>query len=224
MRKKSPLFKVAIIDDHELFAKMLKTWVEQSNKSAKVVGILASTEEYLKKMKRVAADYILIGIESPDEHRYETVKNLLQQNPELNVVVMTLFNEGENVKKMLDAGVKGFITKDVKLDDFYIALNKIFEGGEYISSSAAVKYAKYEMSKKRNSGTRTKTAQPQHNLTKRETEIVRLIIRGKSDHEIADLLHLSIRTIHAHKRNIRAKLNVKKTTEIVNIAIRLNIG
>ena len=136
-----------------------------------------------------------------------------QQFPQVQVIVLTSFKEGELIKNALDAGAIGYLLKDVSADDLARAIRAAHSGRPTLSSEAAQVLIE----------TANQTPAPGFDLTEREREVLRLMIEGLNNTQIAGKLTVSPSTIKSHVSNILSKLGVASRTEAVTLALRNHI-
>jgi DNA-binding NarL/FixJ family response regulator len=214
MNHNSPL-KVVIVDDHFLFPLALDAFIKTYS-YFETVAIFSNGSEFVANMDHYQPDVVFMDIKMPIMDGFTATKLITEKYPTTKVVAISAFDEGENVKKMLDAGAWGYITKDCKKTDYDELFDRILMDKKYISSTAAMNYALYVGEKKESEG---ESSEPM--ITKREIEIIKYVAQGYSDKEIARALNVSHRTIDAHKQKMMHKLGTRKSAEMVAIAYKM---
>lgn len=204
--------RVMIVDDHEIFRKGLAMVINKA-KNAKVVAEAGNGQEFLDIIEKEKIDLVFMDIEMPVMNGIEATKTALQKFPELKIVALSMFGEEEYLQQMVDAGVKGFLLKNIGKDDLYRAMLCISEGKNYFSEELLQFF------------TRKYIQQPKQetsdvNLTKRELEILQLIAEGFTDSEIADKLFISQRTVNGHRASLIAKTGSRNTVNLLTYAIK----
>ncbi len=204
--------RVMIVDDHEIFRKGLAMVINKS-KNAKVVAEAGNGQEFLDFIEKEKVDIIFMDIEMPLMNGIEATRTALQKYPEMKIVALSMFGEEEYLQQMVDAGVKGFLLKNIGKDDLYRAMQLISEGKNYFSEELLQFFTrKYiQLPKQEISDV---------NLTKRELEILQLIAEGFTDSEIADKLFISQRTVNGHRASLIAKTGSRNTVNLLTYAIR----
>lgn len=202
--------KLFIVDDHEIFRNGLKTIMKRIS-SVEVVGEASNGKEFLEKYEKELPDVVLMDIEMPEMTGQEATVEALKKHPELNIIALTMFNEDEYIKSMIDAGVKGFLLKNINKETLEKAIHTVHTGGNYYSEELFNFFTKQFSGKKET---------PDIHLTKREKEILQLICEGLSNKEIADMLFVSERTVVGHKSNLLSKTGCKNTLNLLSYAIK----
>ncbi|MEJ0032551.1 MAG: response regulator transcription factor [Bacteroidota bacterium] len=133
----------------------------------------------------------------------ETVKAIRQQFPDLKVMALTMHDEWHFVNKMIAAGADGYLLKNVERDVFIETVNKVLAGDSFVTEGLSQKRAQSNV---------------HDELTDREKGVLRLIVKGKSNKEIADELFISARTADTHRTNIKRKLKFTSLSQLIQYA------
>ncbi|OOF35541.1 transcriptional regulator UhpA [Rodentibacter heidelbergensis] len=195
------MINVALIDDHIIvrsgFAQLLSL-----EEDIVVVGEFGSAKETRQKLPHIKADVCIIDISMPDESGLELLKTI----PSGIHCIMLSVNDSEIVvKKALEQGAKGYLSKRCSPDELIQAVRTVYAGGVYLMPELTVKL----VSKRHDN--------PFEQLTKRELQIGELLSQGLEPKEIGEKLGLSFKTIHTHRANIMSKLAVKNNVELTNL-------
>ena len=193
---------IIIVDDHEIFRNGLKM-VLGKLKYVNIVAEATNGEEFLEIMEEHKPDIVLMDIEMPVMNGIEATEKAMQKYPGLKVIALTMFNDDEYIQSMIDAGVRGFLIKNIRKDILDRAIREVYEGGNYYSQEL-MKFFTRRLSKD----------------TRREQEILQLMAEGMSNKEIADALFVSERTVIGHKSNLLAKTGCKNTIGLLAYAIK----
>ncbi len=204
--------KIIIADDHEFFRNGLKMVINRL-KYAKVIGEAANGKDLLELLEKKEPDIVLIDIEMPVMNGIEATRIALETYPDLKIVALTMFEDGEYVQSMIDAGAKGFLLKNITKDVLDQALQAVSSGNSYYSPEL------WEFFTRKISKDNRKEDE-EIQLTKREKEILQLICDGLSNKEIADQLFIAERTVVGHKSNLLSKTNCKSTIGLLSYAIK----
>ncbi len=204
--------KVLVVDDHEIFRNGLKM-VLGKLKYTKVIAEASNGADFLELLKDHHPDIILMDIEMPVMNGIDATLNALKINADLKIIALTMFNEDEYIQSMIDAGVSGFLIKNINKDTLDKAIQTVLNGGNYYSEELFDFFTK-QITKPEKSKT------DEIKLTRREKEILQLVCEGLSNQEIADILFVSERTIVGHKSNLLAKMGCKNTIGMMSYAIK----
>jgi len=204
--------KIFIVDDHEFFRNGLKMVINRL-KYAKVTGEAANGREFLDMLAKEEPDIVLIDIQMPQMNGIEATRQALEDYPDLKIVALTMFDDEEYIQRMIDAGAKGFLLKNITKEILDQALQAIQSGRNYYSPELFDFF------------TRKVVSEPRHDdeevqLTRREKEVLQLICDGLNNKEIADRLFISERTVVGHKSNLLAKTNCKSSVGLLSYAIK----
>ncbi len=174
----------------------------------RVVAIYDTCEEALENLKNDYPRIVLMDIELPKMNGVEGTKKIKQINPNIDIVIVTVYENSETVFDALCAGASGYITKNTSQQQLTSALNEVIEGGAPMSINIA-KMVVQSFRKSTNSI-----------LSERETEVLTLLASGKSYNSVAETLFISVNTIRFHIKNIYEKLQVCTREEAIEKANR----
>ena len=204
--------RVMLVDDHTMVRRGLATFLKVFD-DLQLVGEAESGEAAIKLCAEVLPDVILMDMALPVMDGATATRAIRQQFPQVQVIVLTSFKEGEFIKNALEAGAIGYLLKDVSADELVDAIRAAHAGRATLSPEAA--QALVETSNQRRT--------PGLDLTEREREVLALMIEGLNNTQIAGRLTVSPSTIKSHVSNILAKLGVASRTEAVTLALRNRI-
>jgi len=207
------LINVAITDDHPMILKGMKVMFS-NYKHIRLCGVYQTAAELLEGLARAQPDVLVLDIQLNDKTGDELMPGLMQQYPELKVLVVTNFDSTMYAGKMLWQGAKGYLLKTADESELIKAIETVFNGDRYIEKSIADRMANETEKNKRIYTTKT-------TLTKREKGIIQLIADGKTDQEIAQLLFLGVGTIKFYRKGLLLKLDVPNTAGLVAKALKM---
>jgi len=206
---------ILLVDDHQIFRDGLHS-LFIGVKEIRVMDVAGNGEEALKKYEDIRPDVVVLDISLPDVSGFEIVKRIREINPEAKILVLSMHENPDYVKRAIRLKVNGYLSKEETSRNLLIeAIKEVYQGKTYFSPKLNHLLAT-ETDKNIN------TTEPDI-LSKREKEILELIIQGLSNAEIAQKLFLSQRTIETHKFNIMSKLNTKNSVELVKLVIQNNL-
>lgn len=198
--------QLLIADDHQLFRNGLRILLSAFD-DFEVVGEASNGEEFLKLISPGMSGVALMDINMPEMDGIEATRRASKIAPDLMIIALSMYGEEEYYYKMVDAGAKGFLLKDSDISEVREAILTVRKGGNYFSQELL--YHVIQKIKHRES--ESKTA----NLSKREKEILFKICEGLSNHEIAESLFISKRTVDKHRANLLGKTNSKNTASLI---------
>ena len=204
--------KIIIVDDHEIFRNGLKMVLGRLP-HIDIVGEAANGQEFLSLIKTVQCDVVLMDIEMPVMNGIDATAQAMKEYPELRIIALTMFQEDDYIQSMMDAGIRGFLIKNVGKETLDKAILTIYRGGTYYSEELFNFFTK-KFSES------PKPLEPEIALTSREKEILQLLAEGLNNKEIADKLFISERTVVGHKSNLLAKTGTKSAISLLAFAIR----
>ncbi|MCU0377184.1 MAG: response regulator transcription factor [Bacteroidales bacterium] len=203
--------KIALADDHQLFRNGLKILLSGYNEF-EVIAEASNGAELLGILENTIPDIVLMDISMPEMDGIEATARLARQAPGTRVIALSMYGEEEYYYKMLDAGAKGFILKDSDITEVHDAIIAVHKGGNFFSQELL--YHVIKRIKNREQEVKSSS------LSKREKEILLKICEGLSNHEIADALFISKRTVDKHRANLLAKTGSKNTASLILYAIK----
>jgi NarL family two-component system response regulator LiaR len=208
-------WKLMIVDDHDMVRAGLKTYLMLEPKFD-VVMEAGSGEEALRLLEAAdeadRPDLILMDLMMPGMDGVQTTQEVLARYPNMKIVLLTSFLEDEKVLAAVEAGAVSYVLKTVSADELIYALNGAIKGMPVMSS---------DVSQALTRGLRQRTAQnTDEGLTEREKEVLLLIAEGRSNKEIAEELHISIKTVKTHVSNLLMKCELEDRTQLAVYAHR----
>lgn len=203
------MLRIAIIDDHTLFRKSLGLLIN-SFKNMRVVAEASNGVELLDKLQTVSVDILLLDLQMPEMDGFETTLKLKELYPCIKILVLTLMNETDTIKKVVNMGVHGFFTKNTPPKELEDAIWKLQDDGFYLEKSLSTVIN--EVFKNAESKVIT---QKKVNFTEREIEIIHLTAQGLKAKEIAETLFISTRTVNTHKQNIQQKYHFDSMMSVI---------
>ena len=207
------MLRIAITDDHTLFRKSLSLLVG-SFENMEVVVEASNGKELLEKLESVAVDILLLDLQMPEMDGFATSLRINEQYPNIKVLVLTLLNEEDTIKKVMELGVHGYFTKNTDPSELKNAILTLNDDGFYFEKSltSVIRHILED------SSTTTKT-QDTLVFTEREMDIVRLTLKEYSGTQIAYELSISPKTVEKHKRNLMEKIGSKNFIGVIMYAL-----
>ncbi|WP_040070609.1 response regulator [Coxiella burnetii] len=207
------MINVLLIEDHVLIRRGMRLMLEQV-KGIRIVGEASTGEEGLALRREKEPDVVMLDFQLPDTNGLELARKLLRRDPEIKILVVTAM-EGELLPmRLLDVGVRGFITKSSDSGELERAIRAVQSGQRYISSAIASRLA---LSKT------TPTKSPFDQLSHRQMEVLLLLAKGMKAEEIAKQLHITAKTVNSHRYRMFDKLGVKNDVELIKLAVQYGV-
>lgn len=214
--KPDPLkIKIFLVDDHPLVREWLSQLISREGDLA-VCGEAEDAPEALLKIEEVQPNIVIVDISLKNTHGLELVKDLQARMPALPVLVLSMHDESLYAERALRAGASGYIMKAEATEAVLGAIRHVLEGGIHLSQKMSSKLM-HQLA----SGRPGATGSLMERLSDRELEVFSLIGQGRGTRQIAEQLHLSVKTIESHRAHIKEKLNLKNATELVHRAIQM---
>ena len=204
--------RVMLVDDHTMVRRGLATILKVFD-DLQLVGEAESGADAIKLCAEVMPDVVLMDMVMPDMDGATTTRVIRQQFPQVQIIALTSFKEGNLVKNALEAGAIAYLLKDVSADDLARAIRAAHSGRATLSPEAAQAFVE----------TSNLPPLPGLDLTERELEVLALMVEGLNNTQIAGRLTVSPSTIKSHVSNILSKLGVASRTEAVTLALRKRI-
>jgi two-component system, NarL family, response regulator DegU len=212
---------IVLADDHVLVRKGIKSMLE-SDTEIKVVGEAGNGKEALDVARELRPDILVLDIRMPEMTGLEAASQLNNYAPKTRAVILSMHDSEEYVVQALQAGAYGYLLKDTDKEEFVKALKQVHSGSKYFSGAVSHVLANQLLNVKPASSARAGVEDMYH-LTRREKQILRMVIDGKHNKEIADSLGKSLRTIETHRFNIMKKLGVNNAIDMVNKTLKENL-
>ncbi len=182
-------------------------------KDLTICGEAQDATQAMKALELLKPDLVLMDLSLPGKSGLELLKDFRAMSPRTPVLMISMHDETLYAERVIRAGGKGYIMKQEGPERIIQGIRKVLSGGIFVSEriSALILDAL--------SGTKSGTS-PVSSLTDREFEVYRLLGQGQEPHEIAHVLHVSIKTVDTHRMHIRRKLSLRNATELIHHATR----
>jgi DNA-binding NarL/FixJ family response regulator len=207
------MIKILIVDDHKMVIEGIQMLFDQHS-SIRIIGSALSGNEALKQIAMLGPEIVLMDVNMPVMDGIQTTQQVRQQFPDVKVIALTMHKELSIVKMMMQQGARGYVLKNAGLDELIEAIETVSAGGFYVEDT--LKEVIQEPSNKKTGGT------PDYLMPKfsrREKEILSLIIQEYTTQEIADKLCIGFGTVETHRRNMLIKSGARNTIGLVKLAL-----
>ncbi len=206
-----------LADDHKITRQGLRSLLEKQ-KDLEVVGEADNGRAAVRLASELGPDVIIMDVTMPDLNGVEAAKQILAKSPEIKIIALSMHSDAIFVTEMLKSGACGYLLKDCAFEELTRAIRTVAEGKTYLSpaiSGVVVEDYIHRL-------TSTEVTGPDI-LTDREKEVVQLMAEGNSTKQIALKLHISVKTVETHRRQVMNKLDIHNVAELTKYAIRKGI-
>jgi len=202
-----PQIRVLCVDDHAVVREGI-AFIVDLQPDMKVIASAATGEQAVDLCRRHRPDVTLMDLQLPGMSGLEAIRTIRSEDAAARIIVLTMYQGDEDIFRALEAGAVTYLLKETLADDLIRVVREVHVGGHPILSDVAKRLAEH-------------TAHPV--LTRREREVLELVVGGMQNKEIAAALSISEETTHSHLKNLFAKLNVNHRTAAVIAALRRGI-
>ena len=201
--------RVLIVDDHSLVLDGLKSRLQRSG-VIEVVGDPTNGRQGIELAEQIQPDIVLMDINMPEMNGIVAAEILSERLGHIKLLVLSIHDDREYILDVARLGSKGYVLKSASAEEMVTAITTVYNGGTHYSREIA------EILLQQNH-------QQSSTLTNREQTIISLLASGKSSKQMAAELNISVRTVDTHRRNIKQKLQIKTTPELVRYAIEYGL-
>jgi DNA-binding NarL/FixJ family response regulator len=205
--------RIYLIDDHPLLVQGI-TQLINAERDIEVVGSTAEWTLALKQIPELKPDVVVLDITLAKANGIEVLKNLRVHFPDLKVLMLSMHDENLYAMRSVRAGAQGYIMKMTATEEVVKAIRQILKGELYLSPQIA-KQTMMRLVGRRKEG----ATSPIDDLSDRELEVFQMVGDGLTTRQIAERLHLSVKTIETHKAHVKEKLNLQTATQLTQHAI-----
>ena len=207
-------YTILLADDHVLIRHGIKNIIKQNDK-LEVVGEVSNGEELIDFLKEQVPDLLILDISMPKISGIEAVAMVKKHYPQVKVLMVTMHKNKQYFYHSMSSGADGYLMKDDSDQELLHAISKIQDGKTYISPILSDDFASDVISAHRN-----QQSTPFRSLTKREYEVLQLVVEGYTSKDVAEKLCLSPRTVDHHRSKLLKKFNLRNSADLVNFAVR----
>ena len=197
--------RVVIVDDHPMVTEGIESILETYG-DILVVGCLNNGQAIIDQVDVLKPDVILLDLNMPGINGLSTTEILLENHPDIRVLILSMHDSAEYIQTALSHGAKGYILKDVPTDEIKTAIDAVMAGQQYLCTGASTALT-------------PKTMDGHEVLTNREQTILLQLAQGNSNKEVAADLDISVRTVETHRKNIKRKLGISTTAGLTRYAM-----
>jgi DNA-binding NarL/FixJ family response regulator len=211
-----------IVDDHSLVIAGIHNLLKPYEEEFRITGEFLTGRALLEGLKEATPDVLLLDVILPDINGKELALIVKKQYPALKIIALTSLDAPVHVKSMMRNGCDGYLLKNTSQEILCHAIRTVHQGGQYIEQNLEKQMLHSFLNFKNNQKQEIRNAQ-NTKLTKREKEILSLIVKENSNQDIADMLCVSVRTIEFHRQNLQLKLDIKTPMGLLKAAIEMGL-
>ncbi len=196
--------KLLIVDDHRILVEGLNKLFDNSD-TVDVIGVAYSGRECRSALRKELPDVILLDINLPDVSGIDLCKEIKTENPEIKIVALSSFNEYTIVRRMIENGASGYVVKNAMPEEIILSVETVANNEIFLCEEIDLLM-------------HNRSNNPIW-LTPREKELLKYIVEGLTNHEIAEKMYLGVETINSYRKNLLIKLGAKNTAVLVRMAL-----
>jgi DNA-binding NarL/FixJ family response regulator len=207
--------QILLVDDHQMFREGLRSILERDH-NLEVVGEASDGREAIELAAKLPLpNVVIMDIGMPGLNGVDATRQILATNPKAKVIALSAHSDRRFITAMLEAGASAYVLKEAAAEEILRAISAVHAGRKYISSEIVGSVVDGFISREAVEGIRRFNI-----LATREREVVQLLAEGMTSKEVATRLHISVKTVETHRRNIMNKLNVRSIASLTKFAIR----
>jgi len=206
-------YKIILTDDHQIVLDGLSA-ILSHYPEYEVIGKANNGKEAIRLVGALRPNLVILDIDMPLMNGLVAAKEIREQYPETQIIILSLHQEASVIRKLIQLGVNGYLLKSADREEMITAIEMLRKGRTYFSGEVTLKLSQ------RSPGTPDQESVKISSLTDRELEILKAIAEGLSSQEIGKLLHISARTVDTHRTNMMKKLGVNKVVGLLRWAIK----
>lgn len=207
------MIKVVIVDDHAILREGVRLILE-ADPDIEVIGQASDGLEAVQLAVDLHPDLIILDLHMPRMDGLEACERIGRQAPNVKILVLSQKDSQHYLEKALQMGAQGFVLKDSAYEELLTATHVVMRGEMYLTPQLTSVFVKSHFEKEKEKADRSRQ------LSDREVEVLKLIASGLTNARISEELNLSVKTVQSHRSNIRGKLRVRDTLDLIKYAIR----
>lgn len=204
------MIRLMLVEDHTIVREALRDMLEKEP-DVRIVAEAGDGESALRLAREIAPEVVVMDISMSGLDGIQTTRRLLAANPAIKVLALSTYRDRHVIQQILDAGAAGYVVKSAAGAELRRGIRAVVEGRSYLCPEAAAAVA---------DGLRNRTQVPEQALSRRERQVLALIVEGKTSSDIADSLRIAQSTVEVHRRNMMRKLQVHGIANLIKYAIR----
>jgi DNA-binding NarL/FixJ family response regulator len=211
--------RILLVDDHQIVRRGVAELVRDAGADWEVCGEASTGREAMDAAARLKPDIVVMDISMPDMTGLDATRQILKNQPGTEILILSIHESEQIIQDVLSAGARGYILKGDAGSDLIKALHAIREHKMFFTSKVSEVVLNGYLGRNAPGA----TADARASLSTRELEIAKLVAEGKSNKEVANILHIGVNTVESHRSHIMDKLGIHSVTELVLYAVRNNL-
>ena len=207
--------RILLVDDHQIVREGLKALLDTQD-GLQVIGQAASGREAIELARELQPDVVVMDVGMPDLNGIESTRRILNEMPWARVVALSMHSDRRFLSEMLKAGASAYLLKDIAFEELTLAVRSVASGRVYLSPQIANVVVDGYLGR----GGSDQVPGGFAVLTSRKREVLQLIAEGETTKQIAAALHVSVKTVETHRRQLMEKLELRSVAELTKYAIR----
>lgn len=216
MKEKNTI-RVFITDDHQLVIDGLKLMLTQASDMI-CIGEASDGQMALDQLARMEVDVVLLDINMPNLNGMDACRIIKERHPKINILVLSMLQEANLIRQMIKNGANGYLLKNAGQDEVLTAIRTVAKGANFYGETV-----KDIILNSLAGGEKKSNTNPFPKISRREKQVLALIVDEHTTQEIADQLHISFGTVETHRRNLLIKLGARNTAGLVRACLEYNL-
>ena len=200
------MIRVLVIDDHAILRTGVRAVLEREQ-DISVVGLAENADQAVARARSLQPDVILLDVVMPRKSGFDALPELRKVAPEARVIMLSMQTNPSSIRKALNSGASGFVAKHASEEDLLDAIRRVAAGSRYVDPELAADLVVPD------------SAALDEPLSERERDVMFMLALGYTNHEVADHLYISVRTVDTHRAHLMRKLNLRTRAELVLYAL-----
>lgn len=210
--------KIVLADDHQMFLDGLHSLLSQMEQ-VEIMATANNGKQLIEKLRKdPACDVAVVDMHMEVLDGIETTRQIRKEFPHIRVIGLTMENDPQSIREMLDAGASGYILKNTGKTELETALERVAAGDFYLSQSVGNQLAREMLHNRRQKSENKEDGLS--SLTERELEVLKMIAGEMTNQEVADKLFISPKTVETHRKNLMRKIGVNNTLGVYKYAVK----
>ncbi len=221
----SKSLSICIVDDHPIFCIALKHILEQTDIVAcRIIRCFYNGKDFMDSLVGELPDLVLLDLNLPDIHGAEIIQEVQKISKSIDIIILTSYSQEKLVKDCMQNGAAGYVLKNNTFEELIEAIKAVKIGESYLGKGVRLFKRNFDVRHESSFDLQGDAFHLANKLTKREKEILTLIVDAKTNKQIANHLYISDQTVGVHRKNIMRKLAVNNTASLIKKALELQMS